>query len=85
MGRASSGDKIVEVLVVGLGGVGSKGFVGGPIRQLTASLSKAVILVQDNHGDALMRMLGLVKRKQRTDFFDLERLGCGGEILHCSS
>ena len=48
LGRASTGDEIVEVLIVGLGGFGSKGFVGGPIRQLTVGLGKVVILVLDD-------------------------------------
>ena len=38
----------MEVLIVGLGEVGRKGFVGGPIRQLTVSLGMVVILVQDD-------------------------------------
>ena len=69
----------MEVLIVGFGGVGSKGFVGGPIRQLTVGLGKVVILVQDEvvlHFSAgRMRMLGLVRRERRADFSDLERLG----------
>ena len=44
----------MEVLIVGLGGVGSKGFVGGPIRQLTVGLGKVVILVRDNSRIALI-------------------------------
>ena len=46
-------DEIVEVLIVGLGGVGSKGFVGGPIRQLTIG-----ILATLTHGpdDALVSL-----------------------------
>ena len=44
----------MEVLIVGLGGVGSKRFVGGPIRQLTVGLGKVVILVQDDSRVALI-------------------------------
>ena len=44
----------MKVLVVGLGGVGSKGFVGGPIRQLMVGLGKIVILVQDSSHIALI-------------------------------
>ena len=48
MGRAGSRDEMVEILIVGLGGVESKGLVGGPIRQLTVGLGKVIILVLDD-------------------------------------
>ena len=49
MGRAGSRDEIVEVLIVGVGGVGSK-----PIRELTVGLGKVIILVQDDSHVALI-------------------------------
>ena len=45
---------MVEILIVGLGGVGSKGLVGGPIRPLTVGLGKVIIPVQDDSRVALM-------------------------------
>ena len=75
----------MEVLIVGLGGVGSKRFEGGPIRQLTVGLGKVVILVQDDNHVALivgrMRMLGLVRRERSADFSDLVSLGCYGRVV----
>ena len=44
----------MEVLIVGLGGVGSTGLVGGPITQLMVGLSKVIILVQDDSRIALI-------------------------------
>ena len=44
----------MEVLIVGLGGVGSKGLIGGPIRQLTIGLGKVIILVQEDGHAALI-------------------------------
>ena len=52
--RAGSRDEIVEVLIVGLGGVGSKGLVDGPIRQLMVGLGKVVILVKDDSSVAFI-------------------------------
>ena len=54
MGKAGCRDEIVEVLIVGLGVVGSKGLVGGSIRQLTVGLGKVIILVQDDSRIALI-------------------------------
>ena len=70
MGRASSGDEIVEVLIVGLGGVGNKGFVGGPIRQLTVGLGKVVILVQDDS------CIVLISGENEDVGFGAERVEC---------
>ena len=50
MGKAGSRDDVVEVLIAELGGVGSKGLVGGPIRQL----GKVIIPVQDDNRVALI-------------------------------
>ena len=40
MGRTGSRDKMVVVLIVGLGGAGSKVLIDGPIRQLTVGLAR---------------------------------------------
>ena len=45
---------MVEVLIVGLGGVESKGVVIGPITQLMVDLGKVMTLVQDNSRVALI-------------------------------
>ena len=45
MGRAGNRDEMLEVLIVGLGGVGSKGLICGSIRQLTVDFSKVIFLV----------------------------------------
>ena len=61
----------MEVLIVGLGGVGRNGFVGGTIRQLTVDLGKVVILVQDDSRIALI--VG-----------ENEDIGVGAEGAECS-
>ena len=60
----------MKVLIVGLGGVGSKVFVGGPIRQLTVGLGKVVILVQ---GDSRIALIG----------GENEDVGVGAERAEC--
>ena len=67
----------MEVLVIGLGRVGCKELICRLIRQLTVTLGKVIIPVQNDYRVALVgRMRILVQREQSVDFLDLERLGC---------
>ena len=79
MGRAGSRDEIVEVLIVGLGGVGSKGLVGGPIRQLMVGLGKVIILVQDDSHVALIggenEDVGIGAERAKCRFFGFGEVG----------
>ena len=74
---ASSRDEIVEVLIVGLGGVGSKGLVGGPIRQLMVDLIKVVILLQDDSSIALIggEDVGVGAERAECRFFGFGEVG----------
>ena len=76
MGRADNRDKRVEVLIVGLGGVGSKGLVGEAIRQLTVGLS---ILVQDDSHVALIGRenedVGVGAERAKCKFFGFGEVG----------
>ena len=79
MDRAGSRDENVEVLIVGLGGVGSKGLVGGPVRQLTVGLSKVIILVQDDSHIAPIggenENVGVGVERAKCRFFGFEEVG----------
>ena len=85
MGRAGSIDEIVEVLIVGLGGVGSKGLIGGPIRQLTVGLSKEIILVQDDSRIALIggenEDVGVGAERAKCRFFRFGEVWCCGRVV----
>ena len=76
---SGSKDEIVEDLIVGLGGVESKGLVGGPIRQLTVSLSKVIILVQDDSHVALIggenNDVGVGAERAKCRFFRFGEVG----------
>ena len=67
----------MEVLIVGVGGVGSKGLVGGPIRQLTVGLGKVMILVQDDSCIALIggenEDVGIGAERAKSHAFNLSR------------
>ena len=69
----------MEVLIVGLGVVGSKGLVGGPIRQLTVSLGKVIILVQDDSHVALIggekEDVGIGAERTKCRFFRFGEIG----------
>ena len=61
------------------------GLVGGLIRQLTVSLGKVIILVQDNSRIALITGenddVGVGAESEVQIFLDLERLGCCGRVV----
>ena len=61
---------MVEVFIVGLGGVGSKGLIAGLITQLTVSLGKVIIVVQD---DSCVVLIG----------WENEDVGVGAERAKC--
>ena len=69
----------MEVLIVGLGGVGSKGLVGGPIRQLTVGLGKVIILVHDDSHVALIggenEDVGVGAERAKCRFFGIGEVG----------
>ena len=70
---------MVDVLIVGLGGVGSKGLIGGLIRQLTVSLGKVIIFVQDDSHVALIggenKDVGVGADRVKCRFFGFEEVG----------
>ena len=74
---------MMEVLIVGLGGVGSKGLIGGLIGQLTVGLSKVIILVQDNNRVALIggesKDVGVSAERTKCRFFRFEEVRLLGE------
>ena len=61
---------MVEALIVGLGGDGSKGLIAGPIRQLTLGLGKVIILVQDDS------RVALIGRENKDVWVGAERAKC---------
>ena len=68
--RGGSRGKMEKDLIVGLGGVGFKGMICEPIRQLTVGLGKVIILVQE---DSYVSLIG---RENKDVGVGVERSKC---------